>query len=46
MSGQIGGQVRTLPFTGFATLPMVVLGLILSAVGFTMTLLRPKRRQR
>jgi len=40
MSGQAGGQ---LPFTGLATTPFVVVGLILSLVGFVLTLLRPKR---
>jgi hypothetical protein len=42
MSGQVGGQIRALPFTGFATLPMLVLGAILSAVGVLMTLLKSK----
>lgn len=43
MSGQIGVQPRTLPFTGLATGPLVVLGLLLSGMGFLMTLLRPQR---
>ena len=44
MSGQIGGQVRALPFTGFASGPLIIVGLVLSAVGFLMTRLRPGRR--
>jgi len=43
MSGQIGGQVRALPFTGFASGPLVIIGLVLSAVGFVLTRLRPSR---
>jgi hypothetical protein len=42
MSGQVGGQVRALPFTGFAALPFLVVGLVISAVGAVMTKLRPK----
>ena len=41
MSGHAGGQ---LPFTGFATAPFVILGLVLSAVGFVLTLIRPRKR--
>jgi hypothetical protein len=40
MSGH-SGQVRALPFTGFATLPLVVVGLALSGCGLLMTKLRP-----
>jgi hypothetical protein len=40
MSGQLG-HPRTLPFTGFAAMPVAVLGLVLSAVGFVLTRLRP-----
>jgi len=40
MSGQIGGQVKALPFTGFASGPLVIIGLVLSGVGFLMTRLR------
>lgn len=44
MSGQLGGQSRTLPFTGLATVPLAVIGLVLSGVGFLLTLVRPKRQ--
>jgi len=46
MSGQIGGQVRALPFTGVATLPIAVVGLVVSAAGFLLARLRPTRRAR
>lgn len=36
MSGQLGGQVRALPFTGFTVLPFVLLGLALSCAGVLM----------
>lgn len=42
MSGQVGGQVRALPFTGFAALPFLVVGLVITAFGAAMTRLRPK----
>lgn len=42
MSGHAGGQ---LPFTGLATTPFVILGLVLSGAGFVLTLLRPKRHK-
>lgn len=42
MSGQLGGQTRTLPFTGLATVPLAVIGLVLTGVGFLLTLVRPK----
>ena len=42
MSGQAGGQ---LPFTGFATTPFMILGLILTGVGFVLTLVKPKRHK-
>ncbi|HXY16683.1 MAG TPA: hypothetical protein VEH79_00745 [Gaiellaceae bacterium] len=41
MSGHAGGQ---LPFTGLATVPFVVVGLVLSAVGFVLTLIRPRKQ--
>jgi hypothetical protein len=44
MSGHIGGQVRALPFTGFASLPFVLIGLLLSGLGLLMTKLRPKAK--
>ncbi|HVU76732.1 MAG TPA: hypothetical protein VHC67_04055 [Gaiellaceae bacterium] len=40
MSGQLG-QPRTLPFTGLAAMPVAIIGLVLSAVGFVLTRLRP-----
>jgi hypothetical protein len=43
MSGQIGGQARALPFTGLATLPIVVIGLLISGVGLLLTKVQPKR---
>lgn len=42
MSGNIGGQARALPFTGFATLPIIAIGIILSCFGWLMTRIRPK----
>ena len=44
MSGHIGGQVRALPFTGFASLPFVLIGLVLSGLGLLMTKIRPKAK--
>ena len=44
MSGHIGGQVRALPFTGFASLPFVFIGLVLSGLGLLMTKIRPKAK--
>jgi hypothetical protein len=43
MSGHIGGHSGTLPFTGLATLPLVIGGLIVGAVGFLLTLVKPKQ---
>ena len=43
MSGMVGGQSRALPFTGFAALPIAVLGLVLSAIGVLMTRVRGAR---
>lgn len=40
MSGPAGGQ---LPFTGLASAPFVILGAVLTGVGFVLTLLKPKR---
>jgi hypothetical protein len=36
---------RTLPFTGLATLPILLLGAMISAVGFVMTVFRPKAKR-
>jgi hypothetical protein len=44
MSGHIGGQVRALPFTGLASLPFVLIGLLLSGLGLLMTKVRPKAK--
>ena len=41
MSGTIGGQSRALPFTGFGTLPFIVVGILLSGFGWLMTMIRP-----
>jgi hypothetical protein len=39
------GQVKgTLPFTGFATLPLAVIGLAISGAGVVMTKMRPARK--
>jgi hypothetical protein len=38
---QVAGA-RTLPFTGLATLPIVLIGSALSLAGVVLTLLRPK----
>jgi hypothetical protein len=43
MSGHIGGQARALPLTGFATLPLVVIGLALSAFGTLRTKLGSRK---
>jgi hypothetical protein len=42
MSGNIGGQARALPFTGLGTLPFIVIGIVLSFIGWLMTLVRTK----
>jgi hypothetical protein len=43
MSGNIGGQVRALPFTGLATFPLVLIGLCLTALGALATRLDRRR---
>jgi hypothetical protein len=40
---QVSGQGRALPFTGFAALPFLVIGGVLSLIGAAMALIRPKR---
>lgn len=35
---------RTLPFTGLATLPILLIGATISAAGFVMTMWRPKAK--
>ena len=42
MSANMVGQGRALPFTGFGTLPLVVIGIILSVFGWLMTIIRSK----
>jgi hypothetical protein len=39
----MSGHVKTLPFTGFATLPLAALGLALSGIGLLMAKVRPSR---
>jgi hypothetical protein len=36
------GATRTLPFTGLATLPILLVGMIISLVGSAMAFRRPK----
>jgi hypothetical protein len=43
MSGNLGGQVRTLPFTGLTVLPFMIIGLALTCVGALMLKLAPKK---
>jgi hypothetical protein len=33
---------RALPFTGLATLPILLIGAVISLIGFVLTILRPK----
>jgi hypothetical protein len=42
MSANMAGQGRALPFTGLGTLPLVVIGILLSAFGWLLTIIRPK----
>jgi hypothetical protein len=39
----VAGQGRALPFTGLASLPLLVLGAILSLVGALLTRMQPKK---
>jgi hypothetical protein len=43
MSGNLGGQSKALPFTGLASLPLVLVGIAITAAGALMTLVRPKK---
>jgi hypothetical protein len=43
MSANRVGPGRALPFTGLGTLPLVVIGILLSGLGWLMTIIRPKR---
>jgi hypothetical protein len=38
----VAGGTRALPFTGLATLPILAIGAAISAIGFLMTIRRPK----
>ena len=40
----VSGQGRALPFTGFAALPMLLIGAFLSIVGGVTALVGPKRK--
>ena len=44
MSGNLAGQSRALPFTGFGTLPLIVIGIVLSGLGWLMALIGPKHK--
>jgi hypothetical protein len=39
----VAGQGRALPFTGLASLPLLLLGAILSLVGALLTRMQPKK---
>ena len=39
---QVSGQGRALPFTGFAALPLLLVGAAISIAGALMALVRPK----
>jgi hypothetical protein len=43
MSGNIGGNMKALPFTGFATLPLFVIGLCATGAGVLLTKLRARK---
>jgi hypothetical protein len=43
MSANMAGHGRALPFTGFGTLPLILIGIILSGFGWLMTIIRPNR---
>jgi hypothetical protein len=43
MSGQIGGHIRTLPFTGLAALPLIVIALVVIGVGMLVIKVVPKK---
>lgn len=42
MSANMAGQTRALPFTGLGTLPLILIGIVLSGFGWLMKILRPK----
>jgi hypothetical protein len=43
MSGQLGGNMKALPFTGFATLPLFVIGLGATGAGLVLTKFRARK---
>jgi hypothetical protein len=43
MSGQLGGHMKALPFTGFATLPLFLIGLTATGAGVVLTRLRARK---
>ncbi|HYT52641.1 MAG TPA: hypothetical protein VEL10_10595 [Gaiellaceae bacterium] len=43
MSGQIGGNIRTLPFTGLAALPLIVIALAVIGMGLLLMKVVPKK---
>jgi hypothetical protein len=43
MSGQIGGHIRTLPFTGLAALPLIAIAVVVIAVGMLVVKVIPKK---
>ena len=45
MSGQIGGHIRTLPFTGLAALPLIVIALVLIGCGLLLMRVVPKKNR-
>jgi hypothetical protein len=45
MSGNLGGNMKALPFTGFATLPLFVIGLFATGAGVLLTKLRTHKEK-
>jgi len=43
MSGQLGGNMKALPFTGFATLPLFIIGLGATGAGLLLTKFRARQ---
>jgi len=46
MSGQIGGNMKALPFTGFATLPLFLIGLGATGAGLVLTKFRARKNDK
>ena len=44
MSGHLAGQNHALPLTGLTSLPLVVIGLAVTAFGALFNLARPKKK--